>query len=537
MYHNANMTPYERDPDTFDLRSSLLSVYHAVRLNRMLVTGCVVMTLALVTAYVIWWPPVYETTAKIMVERDADPVRDTFYVGWNVFRKDDARTEIELMTSAPTLLAVIEKENLRYEEVYHPPMSHLTYLWEQSAIGKTYRRLKASLLGAPPEAADPKLLERVRTAVDLHQGIVVEPIAESNAGRVTVKGPLPNVAKVANSLIDTYLEQRINRLYDEAKRSYDVLTIQMRQARDALKIIEDRRLAFLNSHGLMFDLQKESGEVSKLSDLEQSIAANRTRVASMEASLTEIERALQSEPRTLVTGTLYETNGIRESTKMKRRELEMQMIQIQDRYQPDSPEVQDLKRQLAQLDALIAASSERVEKGTTEGVNAFRTELLQRRTSLVTELAGAKAGLAVVEQNAAALRSRLLMIPTIQNQLRGIDREYGLAQEKYQQILSKQTQAAVSLTTTRVAMPSMRVVEYAMPPTEKSQPKTKILYPAGLVAGLFLGVFAAVAKTQVSGRLRRDQVEGGRANMPYYGSVPAMPAGRLEVLPRKEARR
>src|SRR5262249_8079785 len=215
---------HNHDPDGFDVRASIQSIARVVRVNKLLVIGTCVFTLVLITAYIIIRPPVYEAAAMLMVERDADPVRDTFYVGWNVFRKDDARTEIELMTSAPILLAVIDKEKLRYDDVYHPFSSHLTYLWQKSWAGRNYRALKAKILGAEPVTIDPKTLERVRTAVDMHAGITVEPIAESNAGRVTVKGPSRKVAQITNTLLDTYLANRVDRHYDEAKRSYDVLT-------------------------------------------------------------------------------------------------------------------------------------------------------------------------------------------------------------------------------------------------------------------------------------------------------------------------
>ncbi|MCC7156184.1 MAG: GumC family protein [Bryobacterales bacterium] len=516
-------TTATKDPDTFDVRASLQSITNAVRLHKALVAGTTIATLALVTAYILYWPPVYEATSMLMVERDTDPVRDTFYVGWNVFRKDDARTEIELMTSAPILLEIIRKEKLRYDDVYHPFMSHVTYLWQKSWVGRNYRKLKESFLGKPPITIDPLELEKMRTAVDMRAGISIEPIAESNAGRITVKGPSDKVARIANQLMDTYMASRLERHYDEAKRSLDVLTDQMKLAKDDLVAIEQRRLQFLQSNGLMFDFQKESLEISKLSDLEQNINNTTVRIASLETTLSQTKLALAQEPNTRTVSTLYEANAMRESTKLKRREMELQLIQTLERYREDSPEVRDIRRDLAEMDKLIASSSERVEKGTTEGLNAVAQDLNQRRINLEAELAGSRASLRAMQDIRAGLRTRLLSIPSLQAQLRSIDREYGLAQEKYQQILSKQTQSSVSLITTRTAMPSMRIVEYATPPQDKTLPKPKIVYPAGLVVGLMLGTFAALLATYSSARLRRDQIEGGRGSAEFYGTVEVPP--------------
>lgn len=525
LQESAKLPP---EPDTFDVRSSLLSIANAARLNKTIVFATTAATLALVTAYILFWPPVYETTAMVMVERDADPARDTFYVGWNVFRKDDARTEIELMTSAPVLLEVIEKERLTYDDVYHPFLSHATYLWQKSWVGRQYRNCKEWLLGAPKTTIDPKLLEKVRTAVDLRAGIRIEPIGESNAGRLTLKGPTDDVARVANRLLQVYMQRRVDRYYTEARRAYDILSAEMEAARRQLKAVEDRRLAFLESHGLMFDFQKETLDLSKLSEVEQNIQSAQVRIASLISTLQQLNAELARQPRTQPVSTTYEANAMRESTKMKRRELELLLVQLKEKYRQDSPEVTEVQRQIQNLDALIAASSERVEKALTEGVNPLVLQLLEKRVSLEAELAGAQSSLAVMQESRQRLRERLLSIPTMQAELRSIDRDLGLAQEKYQQVLARQTQAAVSLTTTQAAMPSMRVVEYAMPPLEKAQPKLKIIYPAAFAVGLTLGIVAALFKTYASGKLRRDQMVGGRGDAPYYGCLPLI-AHRLPI--------
>jgi uncharacterized protein involved in exopolysaccharide biosynthesis len=89
--------------DSFDVRSSLRSISAAVRHNKGLVLITCVVTLLLVTLYVYVWPPIYKAEATVMAEPDYDYQRDTFYTGWDVFRKDEARTEVELMTSGPVL--------------------------------------------------------------------------------------------------------------------------------------------------------------------------------------------------------------------------------------------------------------------------------------------------------------------------------------------------------------------------------------------------------------------------------------------------
>lgn len=517
--------------DTFDVEGSVRSLTDAVRYQKWLVAFTCILCIGLVTVYLILFPPIYTAHSTIMVERDNDPVRESFYVGWDTFRKDDARTEIELINSTPVIEEVIGREHLTYSDIYHPFFSHLVYLWQKSAVGRGYRALKEKILhtreyGALTEAQ----VDEIRNKLDMHDGISIEPVGESNVIKLNMKGPSPRVANISNTLLDIYMARRADRYQAEAERARDILATQVEVARADLQEIEDQRLIFSNMHGLAFDLQKETLEVSKLTELEANIATLKAKIAETSASLGEVNKELAVEPATKTVSTMYEANAARENVKMKRVELQTRLIQMRDHYREDSPEVQEIQNDLAKLDELAAQSSETVEKAKTDGLNSIRQELLSRRDNLSVELAGSTAGLAVAEETAAKLRNRLVEVPALQESLRDMDRQVGLAQDKYQQLTTRRTQADVSLATAKATMPSMRIVEYAATPADKDWPKTKLLYPAAIVVGLILGGVAAVIKNSLRGRVSRRHV--GR-NLPLYGAISVVTGGRPIVVARR----
>src|SRR5215831_14588901 len=90
-----------RDPDMFDVRGSLRSLVDATRQHKLLVVLCCAAALAVAVGYAIVFPPIYVAEARVLVEKVVDNSRDAFYVDFDVFRKDDPRTEMELMKSAP----------------------------------------------------------------------------------------------------------------------------------------------------------------------------------------------------------------------------------------------------------------------------------------------------------------------------------------------------------------------------------------------------------------------------------------------------
>ena len=510
--------PY--DPDTFDIVTSVRALSEAARYHWRLILVTSALTVALAALYSHLWPPIYQVEATIMAESDTDQARDSFYSNWNWFRKDSARTEIELMMSGGVLKEVIKRENLKYDDVYHPFMSHLGYLWEKSWPGQAYKSVKAWLLG-PDESdlQDPATAELGKTLQDMRAGIQINPVGETNIGLVRVKGPSRQVADVCNTMIKVYLEMRGERHTQEARQAFDTLSIEAEKSRRELDEIARKRVAFLEGNALTFDLQRETQEVKSLTDLEANIIAARMKIANLEGTRDEIERLLAKEAPTTRLSSVTELNAVRENANLKRLETQSQLILTQGRYREDSPEVQELRETLKRLDTLIAGSAEKVEKGSTEGLNAVHQQLVANLNATLSDLRGTRASMVSMQTSADKLRNTLQRVPSLQSDLRALDRIYAVAAEKYQALLAKRAQVEVSMATAKAASPSLRVVDYASPPASKWWPRAKILYPGALVVGLVLGLLAAQIKRLASGRVRQGYWGRRTGDAPLFGVV------------------
>jgi uncharacterized protein involved in exopolysaccharide biosynthesis len=515
-----------RDADTFDVVSSVRAISEAVRYHwRVILVTCGI-TVAIAALYHIVWPPVYQAEALVVTESDADPVRDSFYHTWNTFRKDSARTEVELMMSGSVLKEVILREKLTYDDVYHPFMSHLGYLWEKSWPGRGYMKVKSWITGEDDGAnLDPATKDLGRSITDMHAGLQVLPIGESTAGRVILKGPNKRVADVLNTLLKVYAVQRGEHHKEEATMAFNAISAEVEKAKAEVDVASAARVAFLNKHGLVFDLQKETQEVKTLAELETNALLMRTKIASTEATLSTIDRELAQQQPTATLQSVTEVNSLRESARQRRQELQAALIGAQVRYRPDSPEVLDLQQSIRKFDDLIASSPETVERSSAQGPNSLHQQLSLNRNTLTADLAGARASLASLESNAAVLRKSLSRIPAIQDELRVHDRTLGIAAEKYTALLSKRSQVQVSMATATTTEPSLRVVDYAVTPYSKYWPRLKILYPAALGVGLLLGLLAAQIMRLAGGRVRPGTWGRRAIDAPVFGTVivPATP--------------
>ncbi len=505
-----------RDPDTFDVRGTVDRFTLAARYYKGFILSVAVGMVVLAAIYVYAWPPIYKVEATLVAERDSDPARDAFYTQWNIFRKDDARTEIELISSAGVLADVVRNEHLTYDDVYHPITAQLTYFWEKSWIGRHYKATKAAIFGSDDELP-PDQVMLGKTVADLAQSFTVTPIGDTTMGKLSLKGPNKKVTQIANAILDTYLKHRSQTHVDEAMQSYAILEDAATKARMDVNAAGARRVAFANANGLTFDFQRETQQVKQRTDLEGSMAAERARAASLQSTLTQIDQQLAKEPATRTITQNMEINSVREAAKMKRLETEAGLIAARDKYREDSPEVQLLLGDLKTLDTVIARSDERIQRGETVGLNQVQQQLISSRNTTSAELQGSLAALAAMAKTDGQLGASLHNVPGRQNQLRDLDQDLTAAQAKYQTLITKAEEAQVSIATARAAMPSVRVVDYAAPAGGKYWPKTKLLYPAVFVLGLVVGLFAAVLKLWLRGRvLRLDLVQSG---VPIYSTV------------------
>ena len=520
----------------FDVAGFIRLVTRSVKHHKPIVLWTLIIVLNLVTIYVAIWPPTYRVEAKLAAERDLDPARDQFYSNWQVFRKDDPRDELQLFTAGPVLREVVEKNHLTYDDVYHPFLDHLSYLWERSWPGRAYTSLKDKLMPSS-DAPNKDAKDLGRTVSGLKAGIHIEPVADTHIALLTVKGPNRHVNEVANSVIDSYLAFRAQRHAAEAQKAVQVLNQEAERARAELDEVRRRRDQFASDNGLMIEFQKESLDIKELTGLETGLTTENSKIASLQASLRAIEEEERREQPLRVLSSTRETNAVLESARQRRLELQTSLIGLRDRYREDSPEIQEVKTDLAKLDTMIAQEPAQIDRSVTEGLNSTREQLITNRNQLQSELQGTRAAADSMNGKAEKMRSRLAQLPVMMSAAQDITREYDVAAEKYKQLLFRRMEAEVSSSALKASPATVNVLEYADQPMSKYWPRLKYLYPGAILGGLLLGVLAAVLRSLTAGRLLLDHIAQGRIPYPLHATIPTGGSTNVFVLPRPAADR
>lgn len=509
------------DPDSFNIRRPITRAKAAALRHKWLILLTTLSMVGLVSLYVWLWPAIYQAKVLVYAESDKDPHRVDFYNGWNVFRMEDTKSQPLLIKAGPVVEAVVDEMKLGYDDVYHSFLAHAAELWRTSWLGRQYRFVKEKIF--PPKKSEyeytPEEKARAKAIAGLRSGISVLPVKDSQIGEITVRGPSPRVADMANKLIDTYLAKRQERLEFEARRAYESLKSQFEATEAELRESEKRLQEWTREHRVYFDFAKEQEEVKELVKLRSNITVTKARIAGLEKSRDVVLRQLAEEPPEYVRSRNFVANPLRRRMETLRLDRESALITLHQYYARDAREVRDVEAAVAELSKWIEASPEKVEDAYTREKNAIYEEMRSRLSSVELELAGARAQLEVEERAYQEMRRRLDSLPDLRKEMYDLVRTNSTLEDRYMKLRDKYLAASVSYATLDSAAPMIRVVEYASRPTDPVWPKTKLLVLLAIFLGLGLGVTAAVLLDLYSNRVRVESLEEDMAQVPFLARV------------------
>lgn len=513
-------TSHHPELDAIDWRTPLRRVRRAIVRHVRLIMLSGLSAMLLLVIYERIFPQVFIAEAVLQAEVDQDVVRSAYYANWNIFRKGDMKSEPALVTSGPVMQGVVKALDLKFNDVHHSFLTHVTYLWTDSWLGQHYRSFKEWLFPPPPGAYQPTAaeIETARTADAFKDGVAVEVVPGTTFARVVVKAPNARVAEYANKVVDVYMAERTKLFRTEADAAYKSLEVEVARAGTELAALDQKRLEFDVANKVVLDFEKDKLVVGSWSALQSSINDIKASIASLEASRSVIERQLASEPAEIVSGNRLE--GSRAKALLQAREVELSaaLVQTRERYVADSPEVAQLERFLAETRALLKQEPALVDVGQDRIVNPLRTDLRQRLNGVLAQLASARATLAEKQVPLGELETRIGQIPSLVKQITELNRSRESLELRYKLLRERAMMADVSRATVSTSAQSVHVIDYARPPMKASWPRNIILMPAALGMGLLVGMLAAVLHELFSTKVNRDRLLAHRG-MPVYAVI------------------
>jgi polysaccharide biosynthesis transport protein len=526
---------------TTDLREKLLSYWR----RRRIFWPVAVAVTAIAVSLAVLLPATYRSTATILIEQQEIPQEMVRSV---ITSFADQRVQVisQRVMTTKNLMTLIDRYNL------YPDMREK----------------------APREV----LLARMRDDIGMH--MISADVVDPRSGRpmqatiafsVSYQNRSPDVAlKVANDLTSLYLNENLTSREQLSEQTFAFLTEQTNEqsahidqldaklaafkeqhhndlpdlaelniqtaqrteldlhesqnriaALDSQRVLLESQLAQLSPNSEVFSDtgQRIFGAEDRLKDLKSKLAAykalygpNHPDVLSTQREVDGMEKEIDSEDGT--------SDRLRQLSEAKSK-----LAVLQEKYSPAHPDVVGLQHEIeglekaVQTDAAAPASQTSYQhadnpvyiqvKGQLDALTVDRASEVKKHNELQAKLDD--------------YDKRMAQSPEVERQYREMARELEAAQLKYQEILSKQTEAQVAqnLEAERKGE-KFTMIEPPLVPEKPISPNRLLIVISGLVAAVCLGFGAVVAHEALDGSVRGPADIRQLLQIPALASIPVI---------------
>jgi polysaccharide biosynthesis transport protein len=463
-----------------------------LRKHQWLIAAFAITVITVVTIATFKMTPVYETSARVEVDRESQntlPFQDPNAAFDEYVDADDyIETQTKILSSETLALQTIRSLDLgRFPE------------YGGSSTSPNFGQGGASL-------ARPAILGQFLG------NLTVSRVPNSRLVQVTFASTDPQLAaQVVNAHLQNYIEQNFRSKYDATTQASNWLSSELEELRIKVEKSEDARIAYQRENQIWQIDEKQDITTQKLADLSHVVTEAQTALAQKEA----LYRMAQSADVDALPGV---TNSSLLQDLIKRRsDLDQRYADALNQYGPNFPKVQRLAEQKTQIEDELSKARQNVLDGIQQDYNTARSHVELLEGDLDRQKAEAN-----------DLAEKLVQYHILQH-------DADSNKQLYDGTLQKLKEAGIAA---GLRSSNIRVVDPALVPTYPSRPqKTRNILLAilvGLVGGIGLAVFREYLDNTVKNPDDIERLTG----LPSLAVVPSMPglpghAGRVPRLARE----
>ena len=350
---------------------------------------------------------------------------------------------------------------------------------------------------------------------------------------------------VTSELAGKYVSAQTNDTISSRNAARLFIDNQVKQTKDELDQIDQRRLQFMQSRlgTLPSEAQSLLSQLSGFREQQKSLMTEvgrlQDRRAGLSTQLTLVQKATEqaivnaaedlTDPRT--------TPGYAELVKRK-TDLQAELRALESQYKPIHPDIVAKKEQIDSvqkaMDAQIADWKERIaakEKRLKDSPDLSSAAIQAEIRAVDGEIKRQQSLLNDNDKQIALITDRINKVPGSEVELGAIDREYETKRAAYDKLLTEQQKIALGAdAATQQQSEGIEVVDPANLPSKPVAPKRLMLAGLGIVAGLGIGLLL-VALIEIPLLMTIQSSEDAR----HYTGLPVLIAVP-ELLTPQEAR-
>jgi capsular exopolysaccharide synthesis family protein len=417
--------------------------------------------------------PVYRSTAAVEVDSETPQIQ-TLNDSYQQFPMDQdfLRTQIQ----------VLKTDNLAWRTV------------EQLRLGENPSF-------SPPDKRDndPNYPEhrKMQLIHEFQNNVAVELVPGSRVVQVSFGSTDPALAaKVANTLVDNYLDYNFREKYDATRQASGRMEQQLDELKAKVEKSQQELVDYQRQHAIVDVNDKQSVVEQRLGELSTQLTTAQSDRIQKEALYTQV----QSNPEKVAS---LAQNELLQKLEEQQAGLKREYVEALAQYGPAFPKVMRLQKQVDEYQSMIDKERNRV-------VDRLRRDYASAvtRESLLTQ--------AVSRQKGELGEFNKLLVQ--QNILKG---DFETNQKLYERLLEHLKDATVSA---GLKSANIHLVDTALVPSDPVRPKKLLNIALALLVGVILGIFLAFVQESFDHSIK------GPEEVEVLLSVPA-----LAVIPAKQS--
>jgi len=349
---------------------------------------------------------------------------------------------------------------------------------------------------------------RERVAMGMVAGSMkVEPVRESRLLRLLVEHTNPELAaRIANSYTENFIRSSLERRFEANSYARNFLEQRLAQTRRRLEDSERQLVAYARQQGIVTtNVDSGTGEGGRSEqpiDAASLEAVNQSLQQARTERITAEQRFRQAQGNRSTTEVL--ANPTVQALTAQRAELQAQYQEKLGIFQPDYPQMVQLRSRIQALDSSIAQETRNVS------------------SSLRSELAAAQARENALSQRFESLKAGLLNLRQRSIQYTILQREVDTNRALYDTLLQRYREVGVA---GGVGQNVISVVDPAEVPGAPFKPNLPLNILIGLGAGLVLGFGAAFALEWMDDTIKTPEDVTSKLGLAPLGVIPTTGKG------------
>ena len=467
-----------------------------------------VMTAVLIALITLQAQAMYTSAASVMIDiQEQSPIDFQSVFAGNPPDASVIETEVEIIRSRALTDKVVEKLELVQDPEFNlglqePGTIDMIKSWISALVPKS--------LVAEEEEIQHEQFVKDSVADQVRRSLNVYRRGNTYVLNVEFKSYSPEkAAQIANAFADNYLVEQLETKFESTSRVNGWLNQRLEELRNEVRTTEEAVEVYRTNSGLL------SAQGSSLS--EQQISDLNAQLIVQTSNYEEVKSRLQSVQAQVARGvppdSIAEVLASPVVAELRRQQAEVvrRKAELSSRYGPRHPDVLEVDRESADIDAQIRLEIDRIV------------------ANLQSEVGIAQQKVRTIEQGLARLRSTLSSNNRSLVRLRELEREAAASRTLYENFLEqfKQTNNQEEITEANA-----RVISRAVVPSSQSSPNTPFNIIMGCILGVIFGFGAIVFAEMLDRGLSTGADVEREADVNFIASIPELDSGFIGFIRR-----